>query len=61
MQFLFFVAGAVLLIEGIPYFLFPRTVKGVLSYLQNQEDRTLRTLGFGLIVLGVISAFLGRL
>ena len=61
MQFLFLVLGAVLLVEGIPYFLFPRAVKGTLSYIQKLEDRTLRIMGFGLILLGVLSAFLGQL
>ena len=61
MQFLLFVLAGVLLVEGAPYFLYPRGVKGMLAYLQTLEDRTLRTFGFGLILLGVLSAVLGRL
>ena len=61
MKFLLFVLAGVLLVEGAPYFLYPRGVKGVLAYLLTLEDRTLRTVGFGLILLGVVAAALGRL
>jgi uncharacterized protein YjeT (DUF2065 family) len=60
-RYLLLVIGLVLLIEGIPYFLFPGAVKGILGYLQTLEDRTLRVFGFVLILLGVLVAALGRL
>ncbi len=45
---LFFLAAAVLLIEGI------------LEYIVTLENSTLRIFGFSLILLGVFSALLGR-
>ncbi len=60
MESLLFLVAAVLLIEGIPYFLCPGTVKGVLGYILTLENSTLRIFGFSLILLGVFSAWLGR-
>ncbi|MBI5562864.1 MAG: DUF2065 domain-containing protein [Deltaproteobacteria bacterium] len=59
MTFLLTVLGAVLVLEGIPYFAFPAKAKEWASLMQEVPERTLRVIGlatmvFGLLVLAAI-------
>lgn len=53
------VIGIVMIIEGIPYFTMPDKVKEVAAMIVDAERRTLRMIGFALMVGGlVIVAFM---
>lgn len=54
------VLGLVLVIEGLPYFAFPRKVKEWALILQEIPDGTLRIMGFVAMMAGLILAYLGR-
>jgi uncharacterized protein YjeT (DUF2065 family) len=62
MGFVFSVLGVVLIVEGIPYFAFPRKVKVWALVLQEIPETTLRLMGLvsmavGLIVLYMVSSY----
>ncbi|KJS32672.1 MAG: hypothetical protein VR64_05695 [Desulfatitalea sp. BRH_c12] len=61
MQFLICVLGMVMILEGVPYFAFPEKIKPWLQKLMDAPDRTLRGLGFGLMLGGLALVYLGRL
>lgn len=48
------VMGVVMVLEGIPYFGFPKAVKGWASYLHQLSERNLRFLGLGIMATGLI-------
>lgn len=52
------ILGAVLIIEGLPYFLFPRKLKQILIEIQNLDTKTLRILGLVFICLGLAMVYL---
>jgi len=54
------VLGLVMIIEGLPYFAFPEKMKGWLLKLTATPDGTLRRMGFGLLLLGLLVVYLGR-
>lgn len=54
------VLGLVLVIEGLPYFAFPRKVKEWALILQEIPDGTLRIMGFVAMMAGLTLAYLGR-
>ncbi len=60
MKFLIVVVGVVLIFEGLPWFLSPGSAKKVLRQLLAINDRTLRALGFGLMVSGLLLVYLFR-
>lgn len=60
MEFLFCVLGMVLVIEGLPYFGFPERMKVLMAFMQQQDDATLRFMGGGLILVGLVILFLAR-
>jgi len=49
--------GTALFLEGLPYFVSPPAVRRYLETLSKLNDATLRAMGFGLIVLGLILAY----
>jgi uncharacterized protein YjeT (DUF2065 family) len=51
----------VMILEGVPYFAFPEKIKPWLQKLMDAPDRTLRGLGFGLMLGGLALVYLGRL
>jgi uncharacterized protein YjeT (DUF2065 family) len=62
MAFILSVLGVVLIIEGIPYFAFPRKVKQWALLLQEIPEATLRIIGLismaaGLLLLFMVSSF----
>jgi len=60
MAYFLSVLGLVLVIEGLPYFAFPRKVKEWALILQEIPDGQLRIMGFIAMATGVILAYLGR-
>ena len=60
MKFFLCVVGMVLIIEGIPYFLFPLKWKQMLLKVDEMSESWLRILGLMSIVIGLVIVFLGR-
>ncbi len=54
------VLGMVFIIEGLPYFAFPDKLKAYLLKIQDIPDGTLRLLGLGAILAGLLLVYLGR-
>jgi len=54
------VLGTLLVIEGIPYFAFPKKVKEWALVLQEIPDKSLRVTGIAAIVFGLMILFLTR-
>ena len=52
--------GLLLIFEGLPYFLSPRGMKGIVSKIPEQPDSTLRTIGVFAILAGLALVYLGR-
>ena len=52
--------GLVLIIEGVPYFLFPNGVKRLLAQIPEVDSRLLRLAGLVAIVLGMIIVYVAR-
>ncbi len=64
MAFILSVLGAILVIEGIPYFAFPARVKEWAFLIQEVSDRNLRVMGIfsmaaGLVILYIVRTYLG--
>jgi len=60
MEFFLCVVGMVFLVEGLPYFGFPEKMKELMTYMQQQDDTTLRILGGTLMSVGLLILFLAR-
>jgi uncharacterized protein len=60
MYFLLTVLGMVLILEGLPYFAFPDKIKPWLQKLIETPESSLRGLGFGLMIFGLLMVFVGR-
>ncbi|MDH4227634.1 MAG: DUF2065 domain-containing protein [Deltaproteobacteria bacterium] len=52
--------GVVLVIEGIPYFIYPAKVKQWALLVQDIPDSTLRILGVASMALGLFILFITR-
>ncbi len=50
----------VMVVEGIMPFASPRKYKSTMQQMLSMPDSTLRSIGFGLMLIGVISLFLVR-
>jgi hypothetical protein len=59
-EFFLCVLGLVFIVEGLPYFAFPAQIKQYLVKLLEIPDRTLRILGLGAIVTGLLLVYFGR-
>jgi len=60
LEFFLAVLGMVFIVEGLPYFAFPAQIKQYLAKIQEIPERTLRILGLGAIVAGLVLVHLGR-
>lgn len=49
--------GLAIFLEGLPYFVSPTAVRGVMTQLGELSDGTLRILGLGLMVAGLLLAY----
>jgi uncharacterized protein YjeT (DUF2065 family) len=52
------VLGLALLLEGLPYFISPRGVRRYIAQLLTLKDSGLRSIGFALMLCGLILAYL---
>ncbi|MBI1910988.1 MAG: DUF2065 domain-containing protein [Deltaproteobacteria bacterium] len=52
--FILSLLAALLVLEGIPYFGFPKAVKGWALMLQEMPERKLRILGFMIMAAGIL-------
>ncbi len=60
MSFFLSVVGMVLIVEGIPYFCFPSSVKALAQKLMELDEKSLRSMGFFLALSGLIIIYIGR-
>ncbi|MBL0731415.1 MAG: DUF2065 domain-containing protein [Desulfosarcina sp.] len=60
MKFLLCLIGMVLIIEGLPYFAFPAKMKLWVAKILDMSDGALQRLGFVLIIMGLLSVYLGK-
>lgn len=60
MSFFLCVIGMVMIVEGAPYFIFPERVKPWLNKILETPDATLRRIGLGLMVAGLVLVYIGR-
>ncbi len=60
MELFLCVLGMVLVVEGLPYFTFPEKMKALENIMHQQDDTTLRVIGGGLLVLGLVILVLTR-
>ncbi len=60
MGFFLCVIGMVMIVEGVPYFAFPRRMKEMVQVILGLPEGVLRRFGFMLMVLGLVVVYLGR-
>ncbi len=60
MDYFLCVLGMVLIIEGLPYLVFPEKLKPYLMKITALPDSTLRFFGISAIILGLILLYFGR-
>ena len=60
MRLFFCFVGLVLIVEGLPYFAFPDRMKQWINLIRETPDHKLRVIGFTLMCLGLVIAFLAR-
>lgn len=54
------IVGVVLIVEGIPWFMSPRGTKRMLGELLQMNDQTLRFVGLGLMLFGLLLVYLAK-
>ncbi|MBM4314637.1 MAG: DUF2065 domain-containing protein [Deltaproteobacteria bacterium] len=59
MKYFLAVIGMVLILEGLPYFAFPDTLKSYLRRLTDIPDTTLRIMGSVAVLVGLILLYFG--
>lgn len=57
---LLLILGAVLVLEGLPYFLFPDKLKSFYKQIEKTDPNTLRTIGFVTLVVGLLIVYIAR-
>ncbi len=62
MKFFLCVIGMVMIVEGLPYFAFPKRMKAMVRVILGLDDQQLRQFGFFLMLagLGVVYFAMGR-
>jgi hypothetical protein len=60
MAFILSVLGVVLVIEGLPYFAFPKKIKEWSLSIQELPERGLRIMGFIAMMAGLFLVYLSR-
>ena len=60
MRYFLCVIGMVMIIEGLPYFAFPEKMKPWLQKLMETPVSSLRRVGLGLMVAGLVLVYIGR-
>lgn len=52
--------GLAMVLEGIPYFVFPNQVKDLAKRLPELSNTAIRTFGFVVLAAGLLVVYLGR-
>jgi uncharacterized protein YjeT (DUF2065 family) len=60
MSFFLCVIGMVMIVEGVPYFAFPDRMKPWLQKIIETPDGSLRRIGLGLMIAGLLLVYFGR-
>ena len=60
MDFFLSVIGMVMIIEGLPYFAFPDSLKSYMLKIQEVPGNTLRIMGFVFMLAGLGLVYLGK-
>lgn len=60
MEFFLCVIGMVMIIEGLPYFVFPEKMKAWILKVLELPEGTLRKFGLVLMVLGLGLVYIGK-
>ena len=60
MSFFLCVMGMVMIVEGIPYFVFPDRIKPWLQKIIETPDGSLRRIGLGVMAAGLLLVYFGR-
>jgi uncharacterized protein YjeT (DUF2065 family) len=60
MEFFLSVIGMVMIVEGLPYFAFPKKMKVWVQKIIVSPDSTLRRFGLVLMILGLSLIYIGR-
>jgi uncharacterized protein len=60
MDYFLCVLGLVLIVEGLPYFIFPEKMKEVLSKIPLVPAASLRAFGITAIIAGIILVFIAK-
>jgi len=60
MKYLLCLIGLILVIEGLPYFVFPDRFKSYLIKITEMPASTLRIFGLAAITIGLVLVYLGR-
>ena len=61
MKFFLCVIGMVMIIEGLPYFAFPKKMKVWVKKIIDSPQSSLRRFGLVLMILGLSLVYLGRM
>jgi len=57
---LLLIFGAVLVLEGLPYFLFPEKLKNFYKQIEKTDPNALRAIGFVTLMLGLLIVYFVR-
>jgi len=60
MEFILCVVGMVMIIEGLPYFVFPEKMKFWIQKIMVTPEGALRRLGLVLMSIGMLLVYVGR-
>ncbi len=60
MKLLFCLLGLVIIVEGLPYFVFPGKMKKWMLIIQEIPDSHLRVIGFAAMGVGLLITYLFR-
>lgn len=57
LNYLLMMLGALLVMEGIPYFGFPKAVKQWAHWIHKLPEKRMRTIGFAIMAVGIALLF----
>ena len=52
--------GLMMIFEGIPYFCFPTQLKEYAAKLTDLPNKTIRIIGFIIMIFGLVVAYIGK-
>jgi len=61
MKYFITALGLALIIEGVPYFLFPASIKRMLATIQELSEHILRVFGFTIMLIGLAILYVIKL